>query len=58
MLVAGEREQGFVEACNFAEQSIPGIRILRLNAGHAVNLEAADEFNRAVMEFMQSIQRS
>jgi pimeloyl-ACP methyl ester carboxylesterase len=57
MLVAGEREQGFAEACNFAEQSIPGIRVLRLNAGHAVNLEAADEFNRAVLQFMQSIQR-
>ena len=48
LLVAGEREKGFDEARAFAERTIPGIRVAALDAGHAVNLEAARAFNDAV----------
>lgn len=52
LLVAGERETGFAEARAIAERSILGIKVIGLDAGHAVNLEAADEFNEAVTEFL------
>jgi pimeloyl-ACP methyl ester carboxylesterase len=52
LLVAGEREKAFDEARTFAEQTIPGIAVVGLDAGHAVNLEAADEFNDAVASFL------
>ncbi len=51
LLVAGEREKGFDEARAFAERAIPGIRVVGLDTGHAVNLEAAEAFNEAVASF-------
>src|SRR5574341_223790 len=51
LLLAGERETGFAEARTFAERTIPGIEVVRLDAGHAVNVEAADAFNEAVTAF-------
>ena len=54
LLVAGEREKGFAEARRFAEENIPGITSVALDAGHAVNLEAAAEFNRSVTDFIKS----
>ncbi len=52
LLVAGEREKGFDEARAFAERAIPGIAVRGLDAGHAVNLEAAVAFNEAVASFL------
>jgi pimeloyl-ACP methyl ester carboxylesterase len=52
LLVTGERERGFAEARAFAEATIPGLQIESLDAGHAVNAEAADEFNHAVTKFI------
>jgi len=54
LLVVGEREAGFAEAHGHAERTIPGLEISSLDAGHAVNLEAAAEFNRAVTAFCRS----
>jgi pimeloyl-ACP methyl ester carboxylesterase len=51
LLVAGRRETGFAEAQRFAQATIPGLRVVDLDAGHAVNLEAAAEFNEAVSRF-------
>jgi len=51
LLVSGDREEGFREQRRFAEQVIPGISVARLDAGHAVNIEAAPAFNGAVTEF-------
>jgi len=53
LLVAGDREEGFRDARSFAEQSIPHLSVVRLDAGHAVNLEAAPAFNAAVSEFFR-----
>jgi pimeloyl-ACP methyl ester carboxylesterase len=52
LLVVGQRERGFAEARAYAERTIPGIEVTALDAGHAVNAEAADEFNRAVTDFI------
>jgi pimeloyl-ACP methyl ester carboxylesterase len=51
LLVAGRRETGFAEAQSFAQATIPKLRVVELDAGHAVNLEAAAEFNEAVGRF-------
>lgn len=54
LLVTGKREKGFDEARAYAERTVPGIRVVGLDAGHAVNLEAAAEFNEAVGSFFAS----
>jgi pimeloyl-ACP methyl ester carboxylesterase len=54
LLVVGERETGFAEARTYAERTIPGIQVEALDAGHAVNLEAADRFNLALTRFYAS----
>ena len=51
LLVAGDREEGFRIQGRFAEQTIPDISVARLDAGHAVNIEAASDFNAAVTKF-------
>jgi pimeloyl-ACP methyl ester carboxylesterase len=51
LLVVGERESGFIEARTYAERTIPGLQVTALDAGHAVNLEAAGGFDQAVASF-------
>ncbi len=51
LLIAGDREEGFHAARRFAEQNIPQLSVVGLDAGHAVNLEAAAAFNAAVTAF-------
>ncbi len=48
LLVAGDREEGFRDQGEFAEQAIAGISVVHLNTGHAVNIEDAAGFNAAV----------
>jgi hypothetical protein len=31
---------------------MPGLEIIELEGGHAVNIDAADDFNRAAMAFI------
>jgi pimeloyl-ACP methyl ester carboxylesterase len=52
LLIAGEREARFREHTRFAEKTMPHIEVLRLDAGHAVNLEVPLEFNEAIAKFM------
>lgn len=52
LLVCGERETRFMPLCAFAARAIPGLQVVRANAGHAVNIEAAEVFNAAVVDFV------
>ncbi len=52
LLVCGEREKRFEANRHFAEQTIPGLQVVGTPAGHAVNIEAAEAFNRAVCDFV------
>jgi pimeloyl-ACP methyl ester carboxylesterase len=52
LLVCGERETRFRPHREFAERMMPHLEVVGLDAGHAVNLEAADAFNAAVTEFL------
>jgi len=54
LLAAGSREESFVEPTEFARANMPCLEIIELNAGHAVNIQAADGFNSAVRDFFVS----
>jgi len=53
LLVCGERETRFMPNRVFAEHTIPGLRVVGAKAGHAVNIEAAETFNTAVVDFLR-----
>jgi pimeloyl-ACP methyl ester carboxylesterase len=53
LLVVGEREERFADHRRFAEESMPHLEVAALDAGHAVNLEAAEEFNEVVSTFFR-----
>ncbi len=55
LLVVGEREERFVSHRRFAEENMPRLQVTGLDAGHAINLEAADEFNDAVATFFEPL---
>jgi len=52
LLVCGEREKRFMAHRAFAERELPGLQVVGANAGHAVNIEAAEVFNTAVVDFL------
>ena len=52
LLVCGENETRFAQHRRFAQDSIPGLEVVDLEAGHAVNAEAAEGFNQAVAAFL------
>jgi pimeloyl-ACP methyl ester carboxylesterase len=53
LLVCGERERRFAPLREFAEREIPGLKVVGTEARHAVNIEAAEAFNRAAIDFIQ-----
>lgn len=52
LLVVGEREERFRQYRAFAERHMPLLSVVGLDAGHAVNAEAALAFNREVRAFL------
>lgn len=54
MLACGRFEKRFGPLRDYAMGAIPGLEIVDLDAGHAVNIEAADAFNRSATEFFLS----
>ena len=52
LLTVGEREGRFAPYRAFAESSMPSLECIALDAGHAVNIEAAEEWSAAVVEFV------
>jgi pimeloyl-ACP methyl ester carboxylesterase len=53
LLVCGTRETRFEPHRKFAEAHAPGLDVVEIDAGHAVNLEAAQPFNAAVRGFLE-----
>jgi 2-succinyl-6-hydroxy-2,4-cyclohexadiene-1-carboxylate synthase len=53
LLVSGERELGFRPHREAAEREMPRLEVVGADAGHAVNLEAAETFDRAVTDFLR-----
>lgn len=53
LLVCGERERRFASKREFVEGAMPHLKVVGAPGGHAVNIESADEFNTAVVAFIQ-----
>lgn len=56
LLVCGTREKRFQSHRAFAETHMRHLRILDLETGHGVNMEAAVEFNQAVLDFIKDLE--
>lgn len=52
MLTNGTYEKGFQADAEAIRKRFPGVRVLDLPGGHAVNIEAAAGFNSAVLNFL------
>ncbi|MYA00229.1 MAG: alpha/beta hydrolase [Chloroflexi bacterium] len=52
LLVAGDREEAFTPAREWVEEHAANFRVERVSATHAVNISAADDFNRIAIEFL------
>ena len=53
LLVVGERERRFARVREYAEREMPRLESVGFAAGHAVNIEASEEFDRAVSAFLR-----
>jgi pimeloyl-ACP methyl ester carboxylesterase len=51
LLVCGQREKRFQPLRDYAAAHMPLLEVVDLDGGHAVNIDAAEEFNRAVTDF-------
>ncbi len=51
LLIAGDREARFAESREFAERNMPHLQVVRLDGGHAINLDAPEAFNSAIVTF-------
>lgn len=51
LLVCGKREKRFLPHRDFAREHMRNLEIVELDAGHAVNVDAAEEFNNVVCSF-------
>jgi pimeloyl-ACP methyl ester carboxylesterase len=55
LIVAGSQDTKFLDASEHVARDIPNARLETIKgAGHLVNLEAPEEFNRVVMEFLKT----
>lgn len=52
LLVCGTREKTFEQGRKIAEERIARLDIVTADVGHAVNIQAADVFNKAVIAFI------
>jgi pimeloyl-ACP methyl ester carboxylesterase len=56
LVVVGSEDQQFLAAAEVMEQRIPGAhRVVLPGAGHAANLDAPEEFNAAVGDFLKDL---
>ena len=55
LMIVGEREERFAENRRFAERTMPHLRVTALDAGHAVNIDAAAAFDAAVASFVREL---
>lgn len=51
LLIAGDREEAFRPAREWAERHAANMRVIRVPAPHAVNLGAVEQFNAAALDF-------
>ena len=54
LLACGHFEARFRPHREYAEANMPHLKVVEIDTGHAVNMQAADQFNRAVVDFISS----
>ncbi len=52
LITNGRFEKHFQADLQSLRESAPGLKVIDLNGGHSVNIEAAEGFNTAVLEFL------
>jgi 2-succinyl-6-hydroxy-2,4-cyclohexadiene-1-carboxylate synthase len=52
LLTCGRLEKRFQARRDWAEKHMPNLSVVDLNAAHAVNIEAAEEWNAVVLDFL------
>ena len=58
MMVCGSYEKRFAPHRDYAQENLPGLRVVDLPAGHAVNAERHAEFNAAVAAFLRTVRET
>jgi 3-oxoadipate enol-lactonase len=54
LVIGGLRDRSTtIDAARFLRETIPGARIAELDTAHLSNVERADEFSRAILQFLQ-----
>lgn len=53
LMLQGTRERRFAEAAEYARTTLPNLESIGIDAGHAVNLEAPEEFNAALVDWVR-----
>ena len=52
LLIVGKHDKQFSPYGEFAQQNMPDLEVLVLDGGHAVNIDAAEQFNKATQDFI------
>lgn len=56
LVIVGSEDKAFIGSSEYMARKISGSRLVVLEgAGHAAGIEKADEFNAALLEFMDSL---
>ncbi len=55
LLTHGVREEAFAPHAARAKELLPTLEVVELDAGHATNVQAADGFNAAMVEFLRRV---
>ena len=55
LMVCGALEKRFKDARDWAEKNVPHMQIVDAEAGHAVNIQAPDDFDRAATAFISAL---
>jgi 2-succinyl-6-hydroxy-2,4-cyclohexadiene-1-carboxylate synthase len=53
LLIVGKFDKQFAPLLAFAEKTMPHLEVLIFEEGHAVNIDAAEHFNKAVRDFIR-----
>jgi len=52
LLIVGKHDKQFSPYREFAQQTMPELEVLVLDGGHAVNIDAAEQFNKVTQDFI------
>ena len=56
LVVVGADDTGFIAASDYMQKKIPNCQKVTIpNAGHAANMDNPEDFNRAILDFLESV---